>query len=121
MSDGLDVIVVDDDPGICEVISELIESFYSWGKVHSFSDPDEAISYCLNSSRLNIMTFFGLYLLNIVSVNCFPKDPVPPVIRIVLLFNITLSFLYFFKKIYIIYHAIFLTNLFSGLFRKNFL
>jgi CheY-like chemotaxis protein len=48
MSDGLDVIVVDDDPGICEVISELIESFYSWGKVHFFSDPDEAISYCLN-------------------------------------------------------------------------
>jgi CheY-like chemotaxis protein len=48
MSDGLDVIVVDDDPGICEVISELIESFYSWGNVHSFSDPDKAISYCLN-------------------------------------------------------------------------
>ena len=48
MSDGLDVIVVDDDPGICEIISELIESFYSWGKVHSFSNPDEAISYCLN-------------------------------------------------------------------------
>ncbi|MBW2411813.1 MAG: response regulator [Deltaproteobacteria bacterium] len=47
MSDGLDVIVVDDDPGICDVISELIESFYAWGKVHSFSDPDEAIAYCL--------------------------------------------------------------------------
>jgi CheY-like chemotaxis protein len=48
MSDGLDVIVLDDDPGVAEVISELIESFYTWGQVYSFSDPDEAITYCLN-------------------------------------------------------------------------
>ena len=47
MSDGLDVIVLDDDPGICEIISELIESFYTWGQVHYFSDPDQAISFCL--------------------------------------------------------------------------
>jgi len=47
MSDGLDVIVLDDDPGICEVIAELIESFYTWGQVHYFSDPDQAISFCL--------------------------------------------------------------------------
>ena len=48
MSDGLDVIVVDDDPGIGEAISELIENFYIWGKVYAFSDPEEAITYCLN-------------------------------------------------------------------------
>ncbi|MGD8883819.1 MAG: response regulator [Desulfobacterales bacterium] len=47
MSDGLDVIVVDDDQGICEVISELVESFYSWGNVISFSNADSAIDYCL--------------------------------------------------------------------------
>jgi CheY-like chemotaxis protein len=47
MSDGLDVIVLDDDRGICEIISELIESFYSWGKVYPFSDPEEAIRFCL--------------------------------------------------------------------------
>jgi DNA-binding NarL/FixJ family response regulator len=47
MSDGLDVIVLDDDPGICEIIAELIESFYTWGQVHYFSDPDKAISFCL--------------------------------------------------------------------------
>ena len=47
MSDGLDVIVLDDDPGICEIISELIESFYTWGQVHHFSDPDKAISFCM--------------------------------------------------------------------------
>ena len=48
MSDGLDVIVVDDDPGICEIIAELIESFYTWGKVYSFSNPDKAIAFCLD-------------------------------------------------------------------------
>jgi CheY-like chemotaxis protein len=47
MSDGLDVIVLDDDPGIGEIISEVIESFYSWGKVYAFSDPAKAISFCL--------------------------------------------------------------------------
>jgi len=47
MSDGLDVIVLDDDPGICEIVSELVESFYTWGKVYSFSDPAEATSFCL--------------------------------------------------------------------------
>jgi len=47
MADGLDVIVLDDDPGIGELISELIESFYSWGKVYDFSDPDQAMTFCL--------------------------------------------------------------------------
>jgi CheY-like chemotaxis protein len=48
MSDGLDVIVIDDDPGICEIIAELIECFYTWGKVYCFSNPDEAITFCLD-------------------------------------------------------------------------
>lgn len=47
MSDGLDVIVIDDDPGICEIIAELIDSFYTWGKVQWFSNPDEALDFCL--------------------------------------------------------------------------
>jgi CheY-like chemotaxis protein len=47
MSDGLDVIVIDDDKGICEVITELVESFYSWGNVISFTNADKAIEYCL--------------------------------------------------------------------------
>lgn len=48
MSDELDVIIVDDDPSVCEVISELIKSFYTWGDVISFTDVDKAISYCLS-------------------------------------------------------------------------
>ena len=46
MSDGLDVIIIDDDKGICEIIKELVESFYTWGDVISFSNADEAIAYC---------------------------------------------------------------------------
>jgi len=48
MSEELDVIIVDDDPSVCEVLSALIKKFYSWGNVISFTDVDEAISYCLN-------------------------------------------------------------------------
>ena len=46
MSDGLDVIIIDDDKGICEIIKELVESFYTWGDVISFSNAEEAIAYC---------------------------------------------------------------------------
>ncbi len=48
MSDGLDVIIVDDDKNICEIISKNIQRFYTWGDVLQFSDVDKAIEYCLN-------------------------------------------------------------------------
>jgi response regulator of citrate/malate metabolism len=48
MSDGLDVIIVDDDPTVCELLSEIVKRFYTWGAVHVFTDVDEAILYCLN-------------------------------------------------------------------------
>ena len=47
MSDGLDVIIVDDDPDVCELISATIERFYAWGNVLSFTDPEKATAYCL--------------------------------------------------------------------------
>ena len=28
MSDGLDVIIIDDDPKVCELISEIVQRFY---------------------------------------------------------------------------------------------
>jgi len=46
MSDGLDVIVVDDDPLVCEAITEIIKTFYTWGEVFSFTNSDEASFYC---------------------------------------------------------------------------
>ena len=48
MSDGLDVIIVDDDPGVCELVFKIVSSFYIWGDVISFVDVDEAIEHCLN-------------------------------------------------------------------------
>ena len=47
MSDGLDVIVVDDDPNVCELVSATIKRFYTWGKVFAFTDTEEAMTYCL--------------------------------------------------------------------------
>jgi response regulator of citrate/malate metabolism len=46
MSDGLDIIIVDDDSSVCQMVSEIINSFYTWGDVIGFSDVDEALSYC---------------------------------------------------------------------------
>lgn len=48
MSEGLDVIIVDDDENICDIISQNIERFYTWGDVIKFSDADKAIEYCLD-------------------------------------------------------------------------
>jgi DNA-binding NtrC family response regulator len=47
MSQGLDVMVLDDDPGISQVLKELIESFYAWGQVVAFSNSEKAMDWCL--------------------------------------------------------------------------
>ena len=46
MSDGLEVIIVDDDPSVCETVSEIIKAFYTWGEVVAFTNTDEAAFYC---------------------------------------------------------------------------
>lgn len=46
MPEGLDVIVMDDDPEVCEGLSEVIKLFYSWGEVVPFTDFDTAVAYC---------------------------------------------------------------------------
>jgi response regulator of citrate/malate metabolism len=48
MVESLDVIIVDDDPAICEVISIMIKLFYTWGQVYAFSKTEEAVAFCLN-------------------------------------------------------------------------
>ncbi len=47
MPEGLDVIIVDDDPAVCELITTIVKRFYSWGEVISFTDTEEATRYCL--------------------------------------------------------------------------
>jgi response regulator of citrate/malate metabolism len=46
MPDGLDVIIVDDDPAVCEMLSEVIKRFYAWGQVRAFSGAKAATDYC---------------------------------------------------------------------------
>ena len=48
MSEGLDVIIVDDDRNVCEIVTDVVNTFYSWGEVHAFTDVDVATAYCLN-------------------------------------------------------------------------
>ena len=46
MSDSLDVIIVDDDPVVCSVITEVVKTFYTWGDVLSFTNVDTAVAHC---------------------------------------------------------------------------
>lgn len=46
MSQGLDVIIVDDDPSVCELITTVVRRFYTWGEVMAFSSSEEALAYC---------------------------------------------------------------------------
>src|SRR3989338_3484085 len=54
------------------------------------------ISVCFSSSRLNTTSLFGLYFFRTISTNFFPKEPVPPVIKILFPSNDMLSPLRFF-------------------------
>lgn len=46
MTDGLDVIIVDDDEAVCSVLAAIVKTFYVWGDVLDFNDVDQAVSYC---------------------------------------------------------------------------
>jgi len=48
MAEGLDIIIVDDDPNVCELISTIVKRFYTWGEVIPFSNSEEAIKFCLD-------------------------------------------------------------------------
>jgi DNA-binding NtrC family response regulator len=47
MSEGLDIIIVDDDPSVCELIATIVKRFYTWGEVLPFTNSDEAMKYCM--------------------------------------------------------------------------
>ncbi len=48
MPEGLPLIIVDDEALMCKVIAGFVKPFYVWGDVHVFSDPEEAVSFCLS-------------------------------------------------------------------------
>ena len=75
MADGLDVIIVDDDPGVCDVITETVRRFYVWGEVIAFTDVEAAIAYCLDREvgvaifivDIHLGGMSGFYFLDAVS------------------------------------------------------
>lgn len=56
MSDGLPVIIVDDDPAVCDVISDIVKTFYTWGEVLTFTDSQKALSFC-QSQKTGVAIF----------------------------------------------------------------
>jgi response regulator of citrate/malate metabolism len=56
MSGNLDVIILDDDPEICTLIVEILKSFYVWGKIHPFTNYQEALTFC-KKKRLGVAIF----------------------------------------------------------------
>ena len=51
MSDGLDIVIVDDEQHVCEVLSETIRKFYTWGEIITFNDYKSALEYCLSRDK----------------------------------------------------------------------
>ena len=45
MARGIDIIILDEEPIICESISTILRGFYTWGDIYSFTRIDEAISH----------------------------------------------------------------------------
>ena len=62
MSEGLDVIIVDDDKNLCTVTAETIKRFYVWGDVISFTKVDEAITYCLSQDSSIAIFILDVFL-----------------------------------------------------------
>jgi response regulator of citrate/malate metabolism len=56
MSDNLDVIILDDEPLICSLIKEKLRSFYVWGDIYSFTNIEEALSFC-KQKKLGVAIF----------------------------------------------------------------
>lgn len=48
MADGLDLIILDDDPQVAQLLGRMARGFYTWGNVHVFNDPLEARTFCFN-------------------------------------------------------------------------
>jgi CheY-like chemotaxis protein len=56
MSDKLDVIVLDDDPQMCSLITDILEGFYVWEDVHAFTNFNDALAFC-KKKKLGVAVF----------------------------------------------------------------
>ena len=48
MADGLDVIIIDDDPNVCQLLTDIIKRFYVWGDTLVFTSVEDAVEACSN-------------------------------------------------------------------------
>jgi response regulator of citrate/malate metabolism len=62
MPENLDVVILDDDPLICSLIKDILESFYVWGDVHSFTDYHKALSHCKKTKAGVAIFILDVYL-----------------------------------------------------------
>jgi response regulator of citrate/malate metabolism len=62
MSDNLDVIVLDDDPQMCSLLTDMLKHFYTWGDIHSFTDVREALSFCRHMKTGVAIFILDVYL-----------------------------------------------------------
>jgi len=60
MSQELDVIIVEEDPSICRVISNIIKGFYIWGDMISFTDIDDAVANCMGLAVFVLDIYVGV-------------------------------------------------------------
>jgi response regulator of citrate/malate metabolism len=56
MADNLDVVVLDDDPLMCSLVTEILREFYVWGDIHSFTKYKDALAFC-KKEKLGVAIF----------------------------------------------------------------
>ncbi len=59
---SLDVVVLDDEPRVCEVMTEILRGFYTWGSIHSFADPYQAKEHCMAAPTSLAVFVVDVYL-----------------------------------------------------------
>jgi response regulator of citrate/malate metabolism len=62
MSDNLDIIILDDDPQICSLITEILKDFYVWGNIHSFTTFNDALIFCKKEKLGMAIFILDVYL-----------------------------------------------------------
>ncbi|MGD8562216.1 MAG: response regulator [Desulfarculaceae bacterium] len=49
--EGLDVVILDDDEQVCQMLKAMVESFYTEGEIHAFTDFLQARTFCFDRDR----------------------------------------------------------------------
>jgi DNA-binding NtrC family response regulator len=62
MSDNLDLIIVDDDSTVCQMLTDIVKRFYVWGQVHPFTDPRQALEFCLEHDSPLLVFIVDIFL-----------------------------------------------------------